>query len=114
VPRVHKNGNAGQLAGNDAIVVDEMIVRMKDVRAIDAQLPGDLENCPRTGASGFLESVDFDSGTLSLRRQATGMGQAVDYRFMAIRTLTLREVEDHPLKAAHIEMVDELNYSHGV
>jgi hypothetical protein len=42
------------------------------------------------------------------------MGQAVDYRFMAIRTLTLGEVEDHPLKAAHIEMVDELNYSHGV
>jgi len=109
VTSIDENGNTGQLACNHAIVVDEMIVRMKDIRAVDSQLPGDFQNYPRTGARGFLKRVDRYSATLCISCQPARMGQAVDCRLMTLRLLTLREVEYHPLKPAHIEIVDELN-----
>jgi hypothetical protein len=109
VTRIDENGNTGQLAGNYAIVVDEMIVRMEDIGAIDSQLSGDLKNYPRTGSPWFLKSVDFYSGTLCIGSEPARMSQAVDCRFMTFSTLTLREVEYHPLQPSHIEIVDELN-----
>jgi hypothetical protein len=33
---------------------------------------------------------------------------------MTFRELTLREIKNQPLEATHIEIVDELNYAHGV
>jgi hypothetical protein len=109
VTSIDKNRNTGQLARNHSIVVDEMIVRMKDIGAIDSQLPGDLQNYPRTGSPGFLKRMDLDPGTLRICSQPARMGQAVDCRFMTFCKLTLREVEYHPLQPAHIEIVDELN-----
>jgi hypothetical protein len=41
VARIHQNTNTGKQAGGNCIMMDEVIVRMKYVGAIDAQLPGD-------------------------------------------------------------------------
>jgi hypothetical protein len=51
--------NTGQQTGNDTIMMDEMIVRMKDIRAVNAQLPGDLQYSARAGPSRFLKRSDL-------------------------------------------------------
>jgi hypothetical protein len=67
VAGVDENGNTGQLGGNYSVVVDEMIVGVKDGRAIDAQLAGDFENRSRTCAAGLLKRMNSYARPFSLR-----------------------------------------------
>jgi hypothetical protein len=75
---INENRHTSEQAGKDAIVMDEVIVKVKDVWTINAQLPGDPQDCARTGSSRFLKGPDLDAQTLSLCRQPAGMGEAID------------------------------------
>ena len=111
---IDENRNACEQAGCDTIMMNKMIVKVKDIRAIDSQLPGDLQNCPKMRASRFLKKTDLYTSALCLRGQPARMGEAVDGRLMTVRELTVREVEYQPFQATHIEIVDELYDAHGV
>jgi hypothetical protein len=113
VTSVYQNGNTGEPTGNHGVVMDEMIVGMQDIRAIDSQLADDLPKCARVGSSRLVKGMDFYAGTLGFCREPPRMSQTIDCRLMTFGELTLREVENKPFQAAHIEIIDELNYSHG-
>jgi hypothetical protein len=95
-------------------MVDQVIVRMKDVRPVAPQLVRDPQSCPRMWPRGLLKRPNADAGGLRLRGKCAGMRQAIDERLMTIGKLAAPEFHHQPLQAAHIEIVDELNDAHGL
>jgi hypothetical protein len=59
VTGTYENRHPGEQAGRNTIVMDKMIVQMKDIRAIDSELPCDLQNGPGVGSSRFLKKADL-------------------------------------------------------
>jgi hypothetical protein len=111
---IDKDGNPGKQAGNNPVMMDEMIMEVKDIGAIDSQLPGDFEGSRGVDSGGLFKRTDRYPQTFCFRSQSTGMGEAVDCGFMTVLALTLREVKYQPFQATHIEIVDELNDAHFV
>jgi hypothetical protein len=110
--RVDNDGDTGKLACRNAVVMDEVIVRMQNVWPVDSQLLGYLPDGVQMRPSGFIERPYSYTHFRCFGREPPRMGQAINRRLMTFRKLATRDVNGQPFQPTHIQIVDELNDSH--
>jgi hypothetical protein len=110
---IDNHGHSSEQTGNDAIMMDQMIVRMHHVWAVAPQLLCDFPNGAKMRSRRFLKRPHAYAHSGRLCGKPAWMSQAVNKSLMTLHELTAREVNDQPFQATHIEIVDKLYDSHG-
>jgi hypothetical protein len=106
--------NASEPASDYAVVMDQVIMSMQNIRPINPQLRGHLSSGAQMW-SGRLLKRSYEYTFLSrLCSDSPRMRQTVDRRHMAGRKLTIRQVDCQPFKTTHIEIVNKLNNPHSL
>jgi hypothetical protein len=112
--RVHDYRNTGEARGQNAVVMDEVVMSMQHVRTVLSQLLRELPDRAQLRSGPLSERSHAYSICFRFRGKLAGVGQAIYRRLVAVSKLTPRKVNCEPLQPSHIEIVDELDNSHDV
>ncbi len=112
MPCVHNHGNAGENTRDDTVMMDQVIMCVKNIRPVAPQLPYHLPHGAEVWPSGLLKRSNAYTCRGRFSCNSTGMGEAIEYRHMAFGKLTICKVDCQPFKSTHIEIVDKLYDSH--
>ena len=109
---IDNDGNIRDSTRHYTIMMDQVIMRMQNVRTITSQLLRHLPNYTKARPGGFSKRSHAYASLGRLSRKPAGMSKAIEYRYMALRKLTIRKVNGQPFKSTHIEIIDKLYDSH--
>ena len=102
----------GEYSRHHTVMMNQMIMRMQNVRPVVSQLSGHFPYGAEVWPGRFLKRSHAYASRRRLSRKPAGMSKAIEYRYMALRKLTIRKVNGQPFKSTHIEIIDKLYDSH--